>query len=40
MAGTKNGLGLRSTTLELAQEANFAAITSIMPDGDLQNHYT
>jgi PPOX class probable F420-dependent enzyme len=39
MAGTKNGPELHSTTLELAQGANFAAIAPIMPDGDLQNHY-
>ncbi len=39
MAGTNDGPELHSTTLELAQGANFAAITPIMPDGDLQNHY-
>lgn len=39
MAGTKNDPELDSTTLELARGANFAAITTIMPDGDLQNHY-
>ncbi len=39
MAGTKNGPELDSTTLELARGANFAAITTIMPNGDLQNHY-
>lgn len=39
MAGTMNGPGLHPTTLELAQGANFAAITTIMPDGSFQNHY-
>ncbi len=39
MAGTKNGPELHSTTLELAQGANFAAITTTMPNGVLQNHY-
>ncbi len=39
MAGTKNGPELHSTTLELAQGVNFAAITTTMPNGVLQNHY-
>ena len=39
MAGTKNGPELHPTTLELAQGANFAAITTALPGGDFQNHY-
>ncbi len=39
MAGTKNGPELHPTTLELAQGANFAAITTVMPGGNLQTHY-
>jgi PPOX class probable F420-dependent enzyme len=39
MAGTKNGPELHPTTLELAQGANFAAITTVMPSSNLQNHY-
>lgn len=39
MAGTKNGSELHPTTLELAQGANFAAITTVMPSGNLQTHY-
>jgi PPOX class probable F420-dependent enzyme len=39
MAGTRNGPGLHPTTVELAQGANFAAITTVMPSGNLQNHY-
>jgi len=39
MAGTKEGPGLHPTTVELARGANFAAITTMMPGGDFQNHY-
>ncbi len=39
MAGTKNGPELHPTTLELAQGANFAAITTALPGGDFQNQY-
>jgi PPOX class probable F420-dependent enzyme len=39
MAGTKNGPELHPTTLELAQGANFAAITTALLGGDFQNHY-
>ncbi len=37
MAATQNGPELHPTTL--AQGANFAAITTTMPSGNLQNHY-
>ncbi len=39
MAGTQNGPKLHPTTLELAQGANFTAITTALPGGDFQNHY-
>ena len=39
MAATQNGSELHPTTLELAQGANFAVITTVMPGGNLQTHY-
>ncbi len=39
MAATQNGSGLHPTTVELAQGANYAAITAVLPSGNLQNHY-
>jgi len=39
MAATQNGPELHSTTLELAQGANFGVITTVMPSGKLQTHY-
>jgi PPOX class probable F420-dependent enzyme len=38
-ATTQNGPELHPTTVELAQGANYAAITTVLPGGDLQNHY-
>lgn len=39
MAATQNGSELHPTTLELAQGANFAVITTVMSGGNLQTHY-
>ena len=39
MAATQNGPGLHPSTVELASGANYAAITTVLPGGDLQNHY-
>ena len=39
MAGAKNGPELHPTTLDLAQGANFAAITTAMPSGAFQTQY-
>lgn len=39
MVGAQNGPELHPTTLELAQGANFAAITTRMPGGDFQTQY-
>lgn len=39
MAAKQNGPELHPTTLELAQGANFASITTMLPSGNLQNHY-
>jgi hypothetical protein len=38
-AGSKNGPAPHPTTLELAQDTNFAVITTALPGGDFQNHY-
>ena len=38
MAATQNGPELHPTTVELARGANYGAISSTMPDGNLQNH--
>ena len=39
MAATKNGPKLHSTTAELASGPNFGVITTVLPNGKLQNHY-
>lgn len=39
MAGTRNGPELHPTTLDLAQGANVAVITTAMPSGDFQTQY-
>ena len=39
MADSKNGPELHPTTVELARGANFGVISTVMPDGNLQNHY-
>ena len=39
MAGARNGSELHSTTLELAQGANFAVLTTVRPSGKLQTHH-
>lgn len=39
MAATQNGPELHPTTRELAEGANFAAITTAMPGGDFQTQY-
>jgi PPOX class probable F420-dependent enzyme len=38
-ADAKNGPELHPQTLNLAREANYAAISTTMPDGDLQTQY-
>jgi PPOX class probable F420-dependent enzyme len=38
MAATQNGPELHPTTVELARGANYGAISTTMPDGNLQNH--
>ncbi len=38
MAATQNGPELHPTTVELARGANYGAIGTTMPDGNLQNH--
>ena len=38
MAATQSGPELHPTTVELARGANYGAISSTMPDGNLQNH--
>ena len=38
MAATQNGPELHPTTVELAQGANYGAIGTTMPGGNLQNH--
>jgi PPOX class probable F420-dependent enzyme len=39
MAATKSGSELYPTTVELASGPNYGVITTMMPNGDLQNHY-
>lgn len=39
MADTKDGPELHPTTLELAQGKNFAAISSLLPSGQIQTQY-
>src|SRR5215210_3816120 len=39
MAATKNGPELHPTAEELASGPNFGVITTVLPDGNLQNHY-
>ena len=39
MAATQNGPELHPTTVELARGANYGAITTVLPSGNLQNHY-
>lgn len=39
MADTKNGPGLHPITDELARGANFGVIATVLPSGNLQNHY-
>ena len=39
MAATQNGPELHPTTVELAQGPNFGVITTVLPSGNLQNHY-
>ena len=39
MAATKNGPELHPTTEELASGPNFGVITTVLPSGNLQNHY-
>ena len=39
MAATKSGPELHPTTVELASGPNYGVITTMMPNGDLQNHY-
>lgn len=39
MAATQNGPELHPTTVELASGPNFGVITTMMPSGNLQNHY-
>lgn len=39
MSDTKNGPELHPTTVELARGANYGVITTVMPSGNLQNHY-
>ena len=39
MAATKSGPELRSTTAELASGPNYGVLTTLLPSGNLQNHY-
>jgi PPOX class probable F420-dependent enzyme len=39
MAATQNGPELHPTTLELASGPNYGVLTTMMPGGNLQNHY-
>ena len=39
MAATKSGPELHSTTAELASGPNYGVLTTLLPSGNLQNHY-
>jgi PPOX class probable F420-dependent enzyme len=39
MAATKSGPELHSTTTELASGPNYGVLTTLLPSGNLQNHY-
>ncbi|MDP8952979.1 MAG: PPOX class F420-dependent oxidoreductase [Actinomycetota bacterium] len=39
MAAAQNGPELHPTTLELASGPNYGVLTTVMPNGNLQNHY-